>query len=356
MIAAIAAILLALESWVLFHMRRQCREIEARVRAAERRAAAARLVRSIRQRTPRQGLAGLPAGSLLNDCELPDLRGRHMTFSQWRGQRIAVVFIQPDCPYSARLIASIAADSAINTAMQLIFVTTGDVEGNRELVASIPAGIPVLLQDGIDLAHRWRVPETPGGYLIDASGVTETEILRGESVILKSLGLTAGDGPTGATPLVPKLAPFPKPIPPGSPAPVDAIPLHPCGSLNLAGQTYERTLIVFSDPGCAPCRVFAPVLAAETRRLPERVNLVMLSRGSDEANLAFVRDFTPPYPISFQRDGKLSRAFGVVDTPAAMLVNGDGTIAAEPAVGSAAILALIKRAAPRAHDAPAMGR
>jgi len=55
------------------------------------------------------GDLGRPAGSVLNDFALPILGGGTMTLSQWRGRKVALIFMSPRCQHSEALLAPLAA-------------------------------------------------------------------------------------------------------------------------------------------------------------------------------------------------------------------------------------------------------
>src|SRR5690606_29199086 len=113
---------------------------------------------------------GLPAESIMNDFELADLDGRRMTYSQWRGTRLAVIFVQPECVHSRAVIDAVARRPPSDR--MAIFVTTGEREANRDLFRAMPPEIPILLQEEVELARVWRVMNSPAVYLIAENGVT----------------------------------------------------------------------------------------------------------------------------------------------------------------------------------------
>ena len=52
---------------------------------------------------------GLPVGSVALDFELPDLLGGSITLSQWRGQRVLLIFFDPRCGFCLRMLPDLAA-------------------------------------------------------------------------------------------------------------------------------------------------------------------------------------------------------------------------------------------------------
>ena len=114
--------------------------------------------------------------------------------------------------------------------------------------------------------------------------------------------------------------------------------------MGFAAVGSRRTLVLFSDPSCAPCRELAPELDARFRRFPESLQLVMLCRGDDAAARSFVDRHGLSHPVAIQADGGLARTFGTMASPSVILLDGEGCVMEEPAVGKRDILSLVDRA------------
>jgi hypothetical protein len=71
----------------------------------------------------------------------------------------------------------------------------------------------------------------------------------------------------------------------------------------------------------------------------------MVSRSGREANLAKVQQHGLTFPIVLQRQWEISRAFNKFATPIAYLIDEDGLIASELALGPNAILQLLTTSA-----------
>ncbi|MGI8477288.1 MAG: redoxin domain-containing protein [Thermomicrobiales bacterium] len=354
----VTALALGFEWWLLRHFRRQGHGIELRLAALELGGSARRPPESAKRGPSPQPIGGLPARSILNDFELADLRGGNVTLSQWRGRRIAVLFVQPECAHSRRLLATVISEHmATAERVQTVFVSTGEPELNLELFAGVSTDTPALLQRGTELARVWRISATPSAYVIDAAGVTEGRLLRGADDILDALRIeststAAGEhreepsrGVSGATtPPTPSFPTAARPLAIGASAPDVELALLSGGRLGFAAGGSRRTLALFSDPACAPCRELAPELDARFRRSPGSLQLVMLCRGGDASVRAFVERHGLSHPVAIQADGGLARAFGMMASPSAILLDGEGRVLEEPAVGKREILSLVDRA------------
>lgn len=137
---------------------------------------------------------------------------------------------------------------------------------------------------------------------------------------------------------------------PGEAAPEFRLPRVGGGELSLAEFRGRPTLLVFSDPECAPCNVLAPQLERQSRDTAMQV--LMVSRGGEAANDAKRRTLGLTFPIVLQRHWEISRLYAMFATPIAYLIDEHGVIAAPVAKGPHAILGLLSHgASPRAATA-----
>jgi len=112
--------------------------------------------------------------------------------------------------------------------------------------------------------------------------------------------------------------------------------------LTLAEFRGTRVLLVFSDPHCGPCTALAPELERIHRSLANDLRVVMISRGDAQTNQAKIEELDLTFPVALQRGWNTSREYGMFATPIAYLVDEEGVIAADVAVGSDPILALAR--------------
>jgi thiol-disulfide isomerase/thioredoxin len=100
----------------------------------------------------------------------------------------------------------------------------------------------------------------------------------------------------------------------------------------------ERTLVLFWNPGCGFCQQMLPDLKEWEANPPPggAPKLLVVSAGTVEANEAMELNS----PVVLDQQFATGRAFGVSGTPSAVLVDEDGKIASEVAVGAPAVLEL----------------
>jgi hypothetical protein len=128
----------------------------------------------------------------------------------------------------------------------------------------------------------------------------------------------------------------------GDPAGAVDLPTLDGGRFTL-GRAARPTLLVSWNPGCGFCRrMLEPLrdaIAGAGARAPQ---VVLLARGAEDAN----RALDPPGVVALDADGAIAQRLGAAGTPIAVLVDESGRIAAGPAVGADAALALLREPTP----------
>jgi peroxiredoxin len=308
-------------------------------------------------------LKGLPVGSLLNDFELPLLAGGTMTLSEWRGKKVLLIFFNPSCGYCMQMLPKLTAlppNADGRTPVPLI-ISTGDVEENRRLFEKYRIPHAVLLQEGSEVATLYRALGTPMGYLVDERGQTATELLKGGDGLLALLGVrdystqaekgsSNGKGRRGFSRSLTGSKITREGLKAGVRAPDFTLPRVDGGELSLREYLGQRVLLVFSDPQCGPCQQLAPKLENLHRR--GDIQVLMISRGTVEANREKVTEHGLTFPVVLQKHWEISREYGIFATPVGYLINEKGILATNVALGEGSILNLITTKGSRATARP----
>ncbi len=118
----------------------------------------------------------------------------------------------------------------------------------------------------------------------------------------------------------------------------------------------RHLLIVFVDPVCGPCRRLLPAVARWQHTSSPALSIAVVSRGQIEENRLLAHELALA-PIAVQHDNTLARWFGIAGTPAALLLDPDGSVVQGPVAGARSITALAEAAAPELFsvDAEASG-
>jgi peroxiredoxin len=331
---------------------------------------------------------GLPPGSEAPAFELPNLAGERKSLAQFRGQPVWLIFFNPNCGFCREMVPKLAAIQSQRSEGRghrlggeqhplLLVVSSGDAEKNRQLFAEHRFTSPVMLQHDGEAAKAYQTHGTPSGYLIDPEGKIASELAVGAEALLKlateprsSRGHeahTSSSQPStlnaqpesenlltsGAADANGRVNRFGNRslarskierdgLKAGTPAPDFRLPrLDGRGELALRELRGRRVLLVFSSPHCGPCNTLAPELEKFHRAHPE-LEVVMISKGEPKENRAKVKEHGLTFPVVLQQQWEISRRYAMFATPIAYLIDEAGTTVHDVAVGTDAILKLLR--------------
>jgi peroxiredoxin len=345
-------LLLAVGMWLGYQLVRQNGRILLRLEAIEKQLGR----QSAKQRKAARPPEGLPIGETAPDFELPDLAGVRRKLSEFRGKDLLLIFFNPKCGFCTKMAADLAAltaEGGTGRAVPIV-VTTGDAEENRKLVEQFGIRCLVLLQEQMEVANRYLAQGTPMGYRIDREGRIASELAVGAEALLKLADLKHAPPPAASAKQngsVPKgKGKHPDPslaksrlnrsgLKAGAAAPEFRLPLLEGGELSLAELRGRRVLLVFSDPNCGPCDELAPLLQ-ELHIERSDLQVLVISRRDADATAAKAESLGLTFPILMQRQWEISKDYGMFATPIGYLIDEQGIVVRDVAVGVEPILAL----------------
>lgn len=131
-------------------------------------------------------------------------------------------------------------------------------------------------------------------------------------------------------------------LPPGTPAPEFELPSingdkRSLQSLRAGGRD---VVLIFSSPHCKSCEALASNLVRWTRGVTGMPNVVVVSRGSAQENIAKLKGLEPSQ-VLLQREHEVAHAYDCSTTPTAVLVGADGLIKTQLIIGGPAIKQLL---------------
>jgi thiol-disulfide isomerase/thioredoxin len=194
----------------------------------------------------------------------------------------------------------------------------------------------VVLDSGFSTGRTFGASGTPSAVLVGPDGNVATGVAVGAPSVL---GLLRGEAPA----IVPSNGGAPMPEPPavkiGDPAPAVKLNDLDGKQVDLAEHRGTRTLVLFWNPGCGFCKRMLPDLKKWEEKPPKGApKLVLVSSGSAEENKAQeLRSL-----ILLDQNFSVGSAFGADGTPSGILIDAQGKIASELAVGSPDVMALAK--------------
>src|SRR6266436_5753625 len=297
--------------------------------------------------------SGLPVGSLAPEFGSLDLAGTRHCLSEFRGRSVLLIFFNPDCGFCIRMASDLAAlvpEGGDGQPVPLV-VTTGDAQANRQLFEKHEIRCPVLLQKDMEVASQYQAHGTPMGYLIDEKGTIASNLAAGAPALLALASAGSATAEERKAQQKPK-GKGNKPLSEsrlnrsglkaGTPAPMFRLARLEGGDLALEEYRGRQELLVFSDPQCGPCDQLAPHLE---RLHHERRDLqvLMVSRQDVETNRQKVAKLGLTFPVVLQKSWEISLLYAMFATPVGYLIDEQGVLASDVAVGVEPILALAAR-------------
>jgi len=337
-ITSIAVLGAAGSLWLGFQLLQQQGRILLRLDEIEQRAATGH---GTNGGTARDAQAGLAPGAKAPTFALPSVEGSIVTLESLLqpDKQTLLIFSDPGCGPCNMLMPKVAEWQRQHDRLNIAIVSRGTLEANREKAAQHGVG-PVLLQDGHGVFDAYRVAGTPGGVVVAHGGTIAAPLARGSAEIerlvarLTQPGSASGNGRQMVG------------LPTGTPAPEVVLVDLDGAPLGTEHQRGERVLL-FWNPTCGFCQRMLPELQ---RRLEEEDpalrNLVVVTRGSREQNLAMGLDAT----LALDSTGEVGRRFGSTGTPSAVRIDAHGKIASPLAIGATGVWRLIDESAPTPSD------
>jgi peroxiredoxin len=351
--------LLSGQWWFLIHLLGQNGRLLVRLEAMEASLAelsAGSSVAPSQNGTPHhQEAEGLPVGSTAPEFSLSGLHGETLTLEALRapGKPVMMLFTDPGCgPCNAMLPDMGRWQEEHAQKLTVALISRGEVEENKTKAQE--HGLSnVLLQNDWEISESYEVRGTPSAVLIAPDGKVATLVAGGAEGIRGLLAYAVGE--RSQLPMQPH-----QPQAQGQPCPN-------CGKVHAAAPTLEaaqkvgeaatevklpdlegntveladfrgeETLVLFWNPGCGFCQQMLPDLKEWEANAPEGApKLLVVSAGSEKAN----KEMALASPVLLDQEFGVGRAFGASGTPSAVLVDTEGKVASQVAVGAPAVMEL----------------
>jgi len=350
--------LLAGQWWFLVHLLRQNGRLWVRLEAVEATLAeGGSVVGPSQNGTPvRQVAEGLPVGSEAPEFSLSGLYGESLTLDALRssGKLLMLLFTDPGCGPCNALLPEVGRwQEEHANKLTLSLISRGEVEENKTK-AQEHALKNVLLQKDWEVSESFEVRGTPSAVLISPDGKIASPVAGGAEGIRGLLSYAVGE--RAQLPMQPHqhqtegqpcpncgkvhvAAPsVPAALPLGESAPEVKLPDLEANTVELTKNFKgQQTLLVFWNPGCGFCQQMLSDLREWEQNPPEDApKLLVVSAGTEEANSEQGLSST----VVLDQNFAVGRAFGASGTPSAVLVDAEGKVASNIAVGAPAVLEL----------------
>jgi peroxiredoxin len=319
----VALALLGGQWWFLVHLLRQNGRLLTRIEALEGALEAGGVAMPSPNGVPH---AGLPVGDEAPAFSLRGLYGETITLDSLRssGKSVMLLFTDPGCGPCTALLPEIRRWQRDHSEeLTISLVSRGSLEANR--AKATEHGLrSVLLQKDWEVSEAYQVGGTPSAVLVGPEGKVNSSVASGPDAIR---GLVAH--------LLMQQAPIPVTKKVGEVAPEVKLPDLEGNTIKLEDFRGEETLVLFWNPGCGFCQQMLPDLKELEENPPEGTpNLLVVSAGPEEAN----REMGLTSPVLLDQNFATGRAFGASGTPSGVLVDAQGKVASDIAVGAPAVL------------------
>ncbi|HYP50259.1 MAG TPA: MauE/DoxX family redox-associated membrane protein [Pyrinomonadaceae bacterium] len=278
---------------------------------------------------------GLPVGALVPAFSLPDANGKQFLSKDLlnASKPSLLFFVSPSCKPCAALLPDIEDwQRQFGEKINFIFVSSGAAKENVE---KFGADKIVLLQKDNETMTLFRAKWTPTALLVNADGTIGSRLTTGDAAIralVQSIRPNLSNGHVPKSFLIgqngSKL---------GEPAPEFALQNLDGKQVKLEDFRGKKTLLLFWGPGCGFCQAMLPDLQKWERQNDRTAELLVVSRGEVETN----RKQNLKSPILLEKAMEIQNLFGANGTPNGIIIDEEGKIASEVAVGADEVFALV---------------
>ena len=141
---------------------------------------------------------GIKPGTVAPDFTLPDVNGRRVSLQDYRGKRVILVFSDPHCGPCMQLAPYLVrAYERRRVATEIVMISRGEAEENRQKAESLGIPFPMVLQDRWKLSKKYGIFATPVAFVVAEDGRTEGEAAIGvdqiRTVLRKEFAATVTD-------------------------------------------------------------------------------------------------------------------------------------------------------------------
>jgi peroxiredoxin len=128
---------------------------------------------------------GLAKGIQAPEFRLSGLDGTELSLIQFLGRFVLLVFSDPECVPCNALAPKLEDLHRRRHDLQVLMISRGDVESNREKATEKGLTFPIALQRHWEVSKEYGMFATPSGYLLDEKGIIAADVAIGSDAILE---------------------------------------------------------------------------------------------------------------------------------------------------------------------------
>jgi thiol-disulfide isomerase/thioredoxin/uncharacterized membrane protein YphA (DoxX/SURF4 family) len=282
---------------------------------------------------------GLPVGAPAPDFSVPDVKGKEVEFEHIlaKGKPILFFFVSPTCSPCAALLPEIEKwKNELGERLNFVFVTNGKAKENIDKFGDVAEQI--LLEKDRAVALKFGAVWTPTVLLVNTDGTIGSRIAAGDEAIRELIEkikveseeketfyITNGKDDLRKSKIGEKVPEFT----------MEDLQGRKIGKDDFLGK---KTLAAFWSTTCPHCvNMIEDLREWEKQKGQNEPNLVVFSEGEEEEHKKLELDS----PILLEKGYKVAEKLGMIGTPSAVLINENGEIISETAVGSVQVWALL---------------
>lgn len=291
--------------------------------------------------TTRENLANphesLPIGAPVPDFALPSVSGREVAFEHLlsEGKPILFFFVGVNCSPCAALLPEIEKwQTALGDKINFVLVSSGGAPENAAKFDGAKFK-KVLLQKNREVAEFFNAVWTPTAVLVNADGTVASRTAVGDAAIREFVGkIEAAEITHGTMFIADENTSFQI----GAAAPEFSAPDVDGAAFSSAELAGRRTLLTYWSPTCGWCAKMLDELREwDAARGAHDPDLLLVSSG----NAGIHKQMELKGKILLEENAAVSKKFGMLGTPSAILIDEDGRIVSEVATGAENIWALL---------------
>ncbi|MEP6850570.1 MAG: redoxin domain-containing protein [Acidobacteriota bacterium] len=283
---------------------------------------------------------GLPIGAVFPDLSLPDAHGKLITLDHLLAEAKPTLFffISPTCEPCRALVPDIDEWRAeLRDRVNLVFVSKGTIEANHEKFAGSSIN-RFLLQRNTELQDLVSAKWTPSALLMNADGRVASHVAAGDASIRGLIDKIKAEDIDDPFFFFASKKPRSREPKIGETVPDFEMPDLEGRMVDATELRGKPTLVTFWSLTCPHCvEMMRQIKNWENDGAAKEANLLLFSDGEIEDH----RKFALSSRIIIDKDYATAAKFGMMGTPSAVLVDENGRIASETAVGAVNIWALI---------------
>lgn len=287
---------------------------------------------------------GLPIGTPAPVFELPDLNNKIVTLNSLLTPKklTLMLFVSPTCNPCGALLPEIEEwQSSLKDKLNFVFISTGGAKENADKLNGKTLK-KILLQKDREVAELYGAKWTPTALLVNSEGRIASRVAAGDSAIRtliekiqnneeEEILFVAHDENSKLGQELPEFE-------------LEDVSGKAISAKDLVGKP---TLITYWSQGCGWCqRMLDDLRDWDKTKGQDAPNLLLVSSGDAERH----KDMGLQSTILLDNEGSISKSLGMSGTPSAVLINENGKIISEVAVGADNIWSLVGKKIEKANE------